>query len=398
MSERRRAVVPGLSGSSEDSASQGDTPWDPRGAGAREGAACKSAPERAGSTAWTDTAVRVRVPATSANLGPGFDALGLALTLHDEVEARVIPSGLTLEVSGQGASEVLDAGERHLVVRAMRAAFDDLARAGLVSGQPPGIALRCLNRIPHGRGLGSSAAAIVAGVLAARALAAAGTAPDAALALASELEGHPDNVAPCLYGGLTVAWLSAVAGDAGAGAAAGSGSRVSAIRLEPLPGITPVAIIAPEPVSTQTARGLLPSQVPHADAARNAGRSALLVAALTAHPEVLLDATEDWLHQDYRAPAMQATHDLVRRLRAAGIPAVVSGAGPSVLAFLADDGSGGAGGRHTGSPGCAAPQARALASSALDSTVREAGIGWHISPLDVERQGASVASAVLSGR
>jgi homoserine kinase len=359
--------------------------------------------------AWTEFAVRVRVPATSANLGPGFDALGLALTLYDEVEARVIPSGLTLDVSGEGASEVTDAGEKHLVVRAMRAAFDDLARAGLVRGQPPGIALRCLNRIPHGRGLGSSAAAIVAGVLAARALAGADTAADVALALASELEGHPDNVAPCLYGGLTIAWLSAVAaGESAAddspvddgvaatdGGPAAGGSRVRAIRLELLPGITPVAIIAAGPVSTEMARGLLPSQVPHADAARNAGRSALLVAALTARPEALLDATEDWLHQDYRAPAMPATHDLLRRLRAAGIPAVVSGAGPSVLAFLAD---GGTGARHAGSSGRAVPDSRALASSVLDSTVQEAGIGWHVSPLDVERQGASVASAVLSGR
>jgi len=323
--------------------------------------------------AWAEFAVRVRVPATSANLGPGFDALGLALSLHDEVEARVVPRGLTLDVSGEGASEIVDAGEKHLVVQAMRAAFDDLAQSGLVSGQPPGIALRCLNRIPHGRGLGSSAAAIVAGVLAARALAGADTAPDAALALASELEGHPDNVAPCLYGGLTVAWLDR--------------QRVAAIRLEPLPGITPVAIVAPEPVSTETARGLLPEQVPHADAARNAGRSALLVAALTARPEALLDATQDWLHQDYRAPAMPATHDLVRRLRAEGVPAVVSGAGPSVLAFLVEDGGAGAGG--TGSR---------TASLVLDSTVREAGIGWHVSPLDVERQGASVAAAVLSGR
>ena len=321
--------------------------------------------------AWADFAVRVRVPATSANLGPGFDALGLALTLHDEVEARIIPGGLTLDVSGQGASEVLDAGEKHLVVRAMRAAIDDLAGAGLASGQPPGIALRCVNRIPHGRGLGSSAAAIVAGVLAARALAGADTSAAAALALASELEGHPDNVAPCLYGGLTVAWVNATTG-------------VNAIRLEPLPGIRPVAIIAPESVSTEKARGLLPSQVPHADAARNAGRSALLVAALTARPEALLDATEDWLHQDYRAAAMPATRDLVRRLRAAGIPAVVSGAGPSVLAFLAD--------------GAAMAQSHEAASATVDSRAREAGIGWHVSPLDVERQGASVASAVLSGR
>ncbi|MGB6613871.1 MAG: homoserine kinase, partial [Trebonia sp.] len=117
---------------------------------------------------WDEEPVRVRVPATSANLGPGFDALGLALSLYDEVEARVVPSGLHIDVSGEGAADVTDAEEAHLVVRAMRAAFDDLG-----GGQPPGLALRCVNRIPHGRGLGSSAAAIVAGILAARALAGA---------------------------------------------------------------------------------------------------------------------------------------------------------------------------------------------------------------------------------
>jgi homoserine kinase len=330
---------------------------------------------------WPDYAVRVRVPATSANLGPGFDTLGLALALHDEVEARVIPSGLALDVSGEGASEVAGTGDKHLVVQTMRAAFDELGIP-----QPPGLSLRCVNRIPHGRGLGSSAAAIVAGILAARALAGADTAADAALPLASELEGHPDNVAPCLYGGLTIAWL----GDDAAGTA-----HAGAVRLEPLQAITPVAIIAPEPVSTRVARGLLPSQVPHADAARNAGRAALLVAALTACPQALLDATEDRLHQDYRAPAMPVTHRLVRRLRAAGIPAVVSGAGPSVLAFLTDGSAGAAGPRAlaTGVRDCGP-----LDSTVVDSTMREAGIGWLVSPLDVERQGASVASAVRSGR
>jgi homoserine kinase len=154
---------------------------------------------------WDEEPVRVRVPATSANLGPGFDALGLALSLYDEVEVRVVPSGLHIDVSGEGASDVTDAEEAHLIVRAMRAAFDDLD-----SGQPPGIALRCVNRIPHGRGLGSSAAAIVAGVLAARALAGAPAGPEGALPLANALEGHPDNVAPCLYGGLTIAWLAEI--------------------------------------------------------------------------------------------------------------------------------------------------------------------------------------------
>jgi homoserine kinase len=307
---------------------------------------------------WSEGPVLVRVPATSANLGPGFDVLGLALGLHDEVEAAVTPSGLSIEVSGEGAAELADADEKHLVVRAMRVGFDELGLA-----QPPGLALRCLNRIPHGRGLGSSAAAIVAGLLAARALAGASLDPETVLPLANELEGHPDNVAPCLLGGLTIAWVS--------------GYAARAVRLEPLAAVRPVAFIPPEPVSTKVARDLLPPVVPHADAARNAGRAALLVAALTARPDALLDASEDRLHQDYRAPAMPATHDLVGRLRAAGVPAVVSGAGPSVLAFLTGDGSGD----------------EDLAK--LDSIARETGRHWRVSPLAVERRGAS---AVPSGR
>jgi homoserine kinase len=318
---------------------------------------------------WAEEQVLVRVPATSANLGPGFDALGLALNLYDEVCARVVPAGLTIDVRGEGAADVADAAEAHLVVRAMRAAFDDLG-----AKQPPGLALRCVNRIPHGRGLGSSAAAIVAGILAARALADAGVSAGEALPLANELEGHPDNVAPCLFGGLTIAWLTESAPPGGRPPPGTIGRTPRAVRLQPAEDITPVAIISPAPVSTELARGLLPAQVPHADAARNAGRAALLIAALTARPEVLLDATEDWLHQDYRAPAMRATHELVGRLRAAGLPAVVSGAGPSVLALLTS-------GRGR---------------DRLDSIVKETGIEWRVSPLDVERQGASVAPGVPS--
>jgi homoserine kinase len=308
---------------------------------------------------WAEGPVRVRVPATSANLGPGFDALGLALGLHDEIQARVIPAGLSIEVTGEGAGLVDAAGEAHLVVRAMRAAFDSLGR-----GQPPGIALSCVNQIPHGRGLGSSAAAIVAGILAARALAGVrdGSNDGDVLTLASQVEGHPDNVAPCLYGGLTIAWMA--------------DGAARAVRLDPLPRIMPVAIVASTPVSTEVARGLLPAQVPHGDAARNAGRAALLVAALTARPDALLEATEDRLHQDFRAPAMPATHELVGQLRAAGVPAVVSGAGPSVLAFLTSD----------------------EGLDRLDSTVKETGIEWRISPLDIERQGASVEPGGGSAR
>jgi len=313
--------------------------------------------------AWTHDVVRVRAPATSANLGPGFDALGLALSLHDEVDAWVRESGLSIEISGEGA-DLADVGEDHLIVRAMRAAF------AVIGGQPPGIGLRCVNRIPHGRGLGSSAAAIVAGILAARALACpgpdgAGRLPDGALlGLATEMEGHPDNVAACLSGGLTIAWTA--------------DGRPWMVRLEPLTSIKPVICVAPDPVHTKVARRLLPDLVPLQDAAANAGRSALLVAALTQLPAgppegagALLAATRDWLHQDYRAAAMPETAALVGRLREAGIPAVVSGAGPSVLALL---------------DGREQPDPHHLAS--LGSIVRETGIAWHISSLDVERQGA----------
>jgi len=319
-----------------------------------------------------DGSVRVRVPATSANLGPGFDALGLALSLHDMVEARTDRPGLTVEVAGQGEASA-QAGEKHLVVRAMRETF------GLLDGQPAGLALRCANRIPHGRGLGSSAAAIVSGILAARALAEGGAArlsAGAVLRLASELEGHPDNVAACLLGGLTIAWT----GDGGA----------RATRLSPLRTIVPVAIVAPEPLATETARDVLPESVPHADAAANAARSALLVAALTSAPGDLLEATRDWLHQPYRAGVMSVTADLVRRLREGGVPAVVSGAGPSVLAFLVRPASMSEPDLGPASWSAQAPATVSL--NVLDSTMREMGIDWNISVLDVDRRGASIQS------
>jgi Homoserine kinase len=365
----------------------------------------------------SNSSVRVRVPATSANLGPGFDALGLALGLHDEIEASLFEpesgahgTSVRIRIEGEGAGE-LDEGEDHLIVRTMRVAFD---RMGVP--QPRGIRLRCVNRIPHARGLGSSSAAICAGILAARALAAphaaraaprgerpgtgegtrdgrapAGgvahggepgenpgsglggglggnsggelrgeTPPGAALlsddevfALATELEGHPDNVAPCLAGGLTIAWLD-------------HSGRPSMVKLNPHSGIRPVVCIPGERLSTERARGLLPKDVPHADAAANAGRAALLVAALTQHPDprLLLAATEDRLHQDYRAPAMPRTANLVKTLRAKGVPAVVSGAGPTVLALATPD--------------------------TQDLIAREVGNDWLIQPLSVDPAGSFV--------
>ncbi len=261
-------------------------------------------------------AVRVRVPATAANLGPGFDSFGLALSLYDEVEVRVAPGGLTVEVTGEGADTVAR-DESHLVVRALRAGLDAL---GITA---PGLGLTCTNRIPHGRGLGSSAAAIVAGVVAARAL--AGLGPDDAwtLRLADEIEGHPDNVAAALLGGFTIAWRDDAAG-------------VAAVRLEPAAGVRAVAYVPQRPLATSVARALLPAAVSHADAAWGAGRAGLLVEALTRRPELLLPATEDRLHQGYRAPAMAESAALVSRLRRDGVPAVISGAGPAVLALVRD--------------------------------------------------------------
>ncbi|MGN6333264.1 MAG: homoserine kinase [Motilibacteraceae bacterium] len=298
-------------------------------------------------------AVRVRVPATSANLGPGFDALGLAVGLHDEVVVQVTDAGLAVDVEGEGADEV-PRDATHLVVRALHAAFDAMG------GRPAGVRMTCTNRIPHARGLGSSAAAVVAGITAARALVADGARQlddQAALKLATAFEGHPDNVAACLLGGLTVAWTEQaerteqteqaeqaeqteqteqteqVEGTELHGAGHG---RPRAVRLDPAAGLVAVALVPPTGVSTELARGLLPAQVPHADAALNAGRAALLVEALTRRPDLLLPATEDRLHQRQRGPAMPASLAMVRALRAEGLPAVVSGAGPTVLVLVAE--------------------------------------------------------------
>jgi homoserine kinase len=251
--------------------------------------------------------VRVRVPATSANLGPGFDALGVALALHDELVVRAVASpGVTVSVTGEGAGQVPD-DERHLVVQAVRLALDH------VGAPQAGLVLECHNAIPHGRGLGSSAAAAVAGIAAARGLL-------SVLALATQMEGHPDNAAPAVLGGATVAWTS-------------SSGVVGAASLAVHPDVVPVVMIPPTHLSTKAARGVLPERVPHRDAAHQAGRAALLVEALGRRPELLLDATEDRLHQEYRRAVMPDSLALVDALRARGVAAVVSGAGPTVLAL-----------------------------------------------------------------
>ncbi|MET9877234.1 homoserine kinase [Actinacidiphila glaucinigra] len=296
--------------------------------------------------AFRAAAVRVRVPATSANLGPGFDAFGLALGLYDDVVVRVADSGLHVDIAGEGADS-LSRDENHLVVRSLRTAFD------LLGGQPRGLEVVCANRIPHGRGLGSSSAAICAGIMAARAVTIGGQdkLDDAALLeLANEIEGHPDNVAACLLGGFTLAWTE--------------GGAAHAVRMDPAESVVPVVFVPGRPLLTETARGLLPRTVPHVDAAVNAGRAALLVEALTRRPDLLLPATEDRLHQEYRAPAMPESTALVNRLRAEGVPAVISGAGPTVLA-LADE-------------------------ETADKVSRLAGEGWAANRLALDAAGASV--------
>lgn len=297
---------------------------------------------------FVDGPVRVRVPATSANLGPGFDSLGLALALHDEVVAEVTPADLTVDIEGEGADGVTR-DESHLVVRAMRRTFT------LLAAEPPGLSLTCRNAVPHARGLGSSAAAIVAGVLLARGLVAEGAArldDEAALALAAEIEGHADNVAPCQRGGFTIAWHD--------------GGSTSVIRRDVHPDVVPVVIVPPTGAATAVARGVLPATVPHADAAFTAGRAALLAVALTADPSLLLPATDDRLHQRYRAGVMPDTAALVAVLRATGLPAVVSGAGPTVLVL-------------------------ARAGAEADRALAAAPSGWRALRLDVDAHGATVS-------
>jgi len=257
--------------------------------------------------------VVVRVPATSANLGPGFDTLGLALSVYDELVVTALPhEGLEIEVTGEGAGDVpRDAS--NLVVRAIAYAFEAVGR------RMPGLRLEGRNVIPHGRGMGSSGAAVVSGLLAAKGLLEGDVlfGDDTLLSLATELEGHPDNVAPALFGGLTIAWMDE------------TGPQHKKLLVHR--GVAPLVLVPQFTMSTKLARSLQPLQVPREDAVFNVSRSALLIAALTQSPELLLAATEDKLHQSYRAQAMPDTDTLVRGLRAEGFAAVVSGAGPSVL-------------------------------------------------------------------
>jgi homoserine kinase len=304
--------------------------------------------------ALSGRSVVVKVPATTANLGPGFDTLGLALALYDELEVSVRDEpGATVEVVGVGAG-VVPTDETNLVVTAIAHTFASV-------GVPlPGLNLVAHNSIPHGRGMGSSGAAIVSGIMAAKGLLEGIVDIDSQglLALANDMEGHPDNVAPALFGGLTIAWVTP------------EGPRFKKLIVHR--GVSPVVFVPEHVMSTALARSLQPVSVPHEDAVFNLSRSALLVAALIQSPELLLAATEDKLHQSYRASAMPETDRLITLLRENGFAAVVSGAGPSIL-VLCDDPS----------------QRRAAA----DLVERESETRWQPLLLAVDFKGATVVPA-----
>ncbi|MDH6236445.1 homoserine kinase [Cryobacterium sp. CG_9.6] len=298
-------------------------------------------------------AVAVQVPATTANLGPGFDTLGMALAKYDHLEVRVRDEpGVTVEVHGVGEGEV-PTDETNLVVQAIAHTF------AAYHQRMPGLDLIAHNVIPHGRGLGSSGAAIVSGILAAKGLleGIVDIDSEALLSLATEMEGHPDNVAPALFGGLTIAWMTP------------DGPKHKKLMVHR--GVKPVVFVPEFVMSTALARSLQPESVPHEDAVFNVSRSALLIAALIQSPELLLTATEDKLHQSYRAAAMPETNRLISLLRAQGFAAVVSGAGPSILVLANDPG-------------------QRLVAAELVAT--ESETPWRALMLAVDFQGATVTS------
>ncbi|MGO3151556.1 MAG: homoserine kinase [Galactobacter sp.] len=277
-----------------------------------------------GTTPLLGADVSVHVPATSANLGPGYDTLGLALGYGDDLTTRIVAgTGLaTVRITGQG-SDCLPTDGTHLAARTIRLAWD----AWGVDHSQVDLELTAVNRIPHGRGQGSSSAVIVAAVATA-----AATLPqelvlrpgrDDVFELAARLEGHPDNVAPTVYGGLTIAWEQS-----------DEHRRFRVALPTPHSGVVPIVAVPDVILSTEVARGLLPAEVPHADAAANAAAAALMVHALTHEPALLPSAARDRLHEGYRAPAMPHTARLIEQARSEGFAATVSGAGPTALILV----------------------------------------------------------------
>jgi homoserine kinase len=268
--------------------------------------------------------MQVQVPASSANLGPGFDSFGLALGMHDRYVAQVLDDALLdIDVTGEGADEV-PRTDKNLLVKAMYKGFDFLG------GRPKGLAIRALNVNPHGRGLGSSASAIIGGLVLARALVLNGEdhmSDIQLLSLATDMEGHPDNVSAALFGGATISWFEE----------AKHKSSAHCVHLNVDPRIQAIAYIPSKALATSKARKMLPESIPFDDAVRNTRNASLMSHALTTRPDLLFTATEDFLHQSYRAEAMPDSYALVQKLRGAGIAAFISGAGPTVLALHTAD-------------------------------------------------------------
>jgi len=270
------------------------------------------------------SSVRVRVPASSANIGPGFDSIGLALGIWDECVVTVTAEpALSIDVEGEGAGE-LPCDERHLVHRSMLRAWEQLRV------QPPaGLHLGCRNAVPQGRGLGSSATSIVAGIVAAQGLWDIATGRGGAdnsfdrtftNNLATTLEGHPDNASASVFGGMTLSWSDDV--DPG---------QIHSVQLEVDEDVIPLVFLPATQLPTATARAVLPDQIPHEIAAKNSARVGLLVEAVTRRPELLHAATREWLHQEQRRASFPDSMALLDALRGKGHAAVISGAGPSVL-------------------------------------------------------------------
>ena len=297
--------------------------------------------------------MQVQVPATSANLGPGFDAFGLALAMHDRYVAQILDDVLLdIDITGEG-SDHLPQSDKNLLVKAIYKGFDFLG------GRPKGLAVRALNVTPHGRGLGSSASAIVGGLVLARALVLNGEDKmndKQLLTLANEMEGHPDNVSAALFGGATISWTHSVKGK----------TKADSVHLSVDTRIRAIAYVPEKHLATTKARKMLPESIPFADAVRNTTNAALLGHALTLRPDLLFIATEDFLHQSYRADAMPESFALVNKLRAAGVAAFISGAGPSVLAL------------HTGD------------QSEVEELKVAGGSGFVAYPLEIASHGASL--------
>ena len=269
------------------------------------------------------TMAQVSVPASSANIGPGFDSFAIALEMRDRYAAQILDDeSFDVDVTGEGADQVKK-DAKNLIIKSMMRGFEHMG------GKPRGIALRALNVIPHGRGLGSSASAIVGGLALARSLVLTGEqymSDEDLITLATELEGHPDNVAAAFYGGATIAWLESKINSEGVSSNVGR-----AVSLKVDDRIKALLLVPENQLSTAKARKLLPESISHQDAVLNSSRTALLVHALAERPDLLFTATEDLLHQKYREEAMPKSIALVEKLRGAGLAAVVSGAGPSVM-------------------------------------------------------------------